>query len=426
MNKLKLLFLEIVLFPYSFSIAQDKTESKFGIKFGGYVSTDVFMDTRINNSAPREGYFFLIPSNKSLDNAGNDVNKKNNFNILSIQTRLNGKISGPDVLNAKTSAFIESEFFGHTDADINGLRLRHAYAKFNWSKTELMIGQYWHPMFVADVSPSTLSFNTGAPIQPFSRNPQLRVTQKIFNGLSVIGVLSSERDFSSYGPTSNIDPKAITSSLYLRNSGLPMAHLQFQYRPDSTEHVFGAGVDYKSIVPYTNISVKKKIYKSDATVNSISALAFMKLKFKPVIIKLEAVYAQNAYDLTMLGGYAVKKIDSVNGNISYTNSLTAAYWVDVQSNTKKIQVGVFAGHSRNYGYKNNAIPNLPVYTRGGDIKYLYRFAPRITYITGSINISAEVEYTLASYGTTDLTNGKVIYNSDVANTRYIIGLLYNF
>jgi len=58
---------------------------------------------------------------------GNDINAKPNLNFLAIQSRLTGKITGPDALGAKTSALMEGAFFGHSDGDVNGFRLRHAY-----------------------------------------------------------------------------------------------------------------------------------------------------------------------------------------------------------------------------------------------------------------------------------------------------------
>ena len=97
--------------------------------------------------------------------------------MLSVQTRLVGKITGPDAFGAKTSGYIEAEFFGTSDADVNGFRLRHAYVKLNWTTTELLIGQFWHPMFITESFPEVVSFNTGAPFQPFNRSPQIRVTQ---------------------------------------------------------------------------------------------------------------------------------------------------------------------------------------------------------------------------------------------------------
>ena len=68
--------------------------------------------------------------------------------------------------------YIEAEFFGTSDADLNGFRLRHGYLKLDWPHSELMVGQFWHPMFVTESFPDVVSFNTGAPFQPFNRSPR--------------------------------------------------------------------------------------------------------------------------------------------------------------------------------------------------------------------------------------------------------------
>ena len=147
----------------------------------------------------REGHFLLYPKNELLDPDGKDVNANLQLNMLSIQTRLNLLVTGPDVWKAKSSAYIEGEFFGTTDADINGFRLRHAFIKLQWTKTMLLAGQYWHPMFNTQCYPGTVSFNTGAPFQPFSRNPQIRVKQN-FGKFNLVATAFWQRDFRSTGP----------------------------------------------------------------------------------------------------------------------------------------------------------------------------------------------------------------------------------
>ena len=216
----------------------EKPASSFGIAFSGYVKTDIFYDTRQTVNI-REGHFLLYPKDPLLDPNENDINVKASFNILSIQTRLIGKITGPDALGAKTSAYLEAEFFGTSDADLNAFRLRHAYLKLNWKKSELLIGQYWHPMFIGESYPDVVSFNTGAPFQPFNRSPQVRFI-RTFGKVSLVATALSQRDFVSNGPQG-------PSSVYLRNAALPEFNLKLQYAAsndtDKTETQVGAGVD---------------------------------------------------------------------------------------------------------------------------------------------------------------------------------------
>ena len=440
MRKIILLF--VIACPF-LTFSQNK-EGKFGIDFSGFVKTDIFYDTRQTVNI-REGHFLLYPDSLYRDANKKDMNANPSFNILSIQSRLKGAISGPDAFGAKTSGVLEADFFGNTGTgldDVNGFRLRHAFVKLNWKTTELLVGQYWHPMFIAEAFPDVISFNTGAPFQPFSRNPQVRLTKKI-GPVKLIACVYSQRDFQSTGPDGG-------SSKYLRNSSIPDANFQLQYKPDSAEHVFGIGVDYKVLTPrlysemttttpesytidtltwhitHTNAVTTTKRYSVNESIGSLSAEAYMKLKLKPVTIKLEGVYAQNAYDLTMIGGYAVKKVSNpLTGAREYTNLNTVSGWTEVQTNGKKIQFGLFAGYTKNLGSKDSIAGTI--YARGSNIDNVYRIAPRVVFISGKLNIALEIEYTAATYGKANGdSKGGVTNETVVADTRALLAFIYKF
>jgi hypothetical protein len=396
-----------------------------------------------NLESAREGHFLLYPDNKFLDANGADINSKSSFNILSIQSRIKGSITGPDAFGAKTSGVLEGDFFGNVGSgldDVNGFRLRHAFVKLNWKSTELLVGQYWHPMFIAESFPGVLSFNTGAPFQPFSRNPQIRIS-KSFGGLKLIGVVFSQRDFASYGPEYSkaangvYSSVAVTNSKFLRNSAIPNLHFQVQFAPDSTAHLFGVGVDYKVLLPelYTVDNTKKIIFESSEKIGSLALLAFAKLKLKPVTIKVEGVYAQNAYDLAMLGGYAVNQItDSTTGAKDFSNMNTASIWLDMNTNGKNIQFGLFAGYTKNLGSSENILTDSYYtkelfYARGSNIDNVYRITPRVVFISGKLEIGAEIEHTVAVYGTANGDKkGGVTKGMAVANTRGLLTFVYKF
>ncbi|MEZ5149406.1 MAG: hypothetical protein R2759_20645 [Bacteroidales bacterium] len=162
----------------------------------------------------------MYPAAESPDINGDDINASPKFNILSIQTRLKGAITGPDAFGAKTSGLIEGAFFGNIGTDINGFRLRHAFVKLTWTNTELLVGQYWHPMFVTSCFPGTVSFNTGAPFQPFARNPQIRLKQS-FGDLNLIITAMEQVDFVDGGPDVKTATLNVASPRYLINSGMP-------------------------------------------------------------------------------------------------------------------------------------------------------------------------------------------------------------
>ena len=433
---MKKIILAVLILTASFNLfAQEKKEEgKFGIKFTGFVKTDAFYDSRQTVSI-REGHFLLYPDNVLPDANSTDINAKPNFNILSIQSRLKASITGPDAFDAKTSGVLEADFFGNENAsfsDVNGFRLRHAFVKLNWQSTELLVGQYWHPMFVAESFPGTISFNTGAPFQPFSRNPQIRFSQS-FGGLKLIGIVFSQRDFTSSGPDyTNIAGKyvssTISSSKFIRNSGIPNLHFQMQYKSDSSNFFAGAGVDYKTITPeiFTVSNSGMNRYESTQTLGSLSGIGFLNLKFKPVTIKLEGVYAQNGNDMSMIGGYAVKEIlDTTTGRKEFTNLNTISLWADLQTTGSTVQFGLFGGFTKNMG-SNDTLKGA-TYARGSNIDYVYRISPRVILIAGKVNFALEVEHTFAMYGTANGDKkGGVTNFKALTNTRGMLAVIYNF
>jgi len=415
----------IILFSLAFLpiIIFSQDEPAFGIKFSGFVKTDIIWDSRQTFDL-REGHFLLYPKPESLDKDGNDINAKASFNFLSIQTRLKGDIKGPDALGAKTSGAIEGEFFGMADGDINGFRLRHAYVKLNWKTTELMVGQFWHPMFITSSYPEVVSFNTGAPFLIFSRNPQIRLTQDI-KGFRVILTALSQIDFKSPGPGPE-STKPNPSTKYIRNSAIPSMNLNLEYSKKNTEKgkefLVGIAGNFKRLVPRLQ---SDSGYKTTEGINSLSGMAYLKLGFPNIVIKLAGLYGQNMYDYTMIGGYVEKDtFDQEKGFVSYLNIKTLSGWIEVMTTGKKIQGGLFLGYSSNQGAGD--IVTGPYYSRGENIASLYRISPRFIYNAGKFRIAPEIEYTVASYGKTNNLTGTVSDPEPVGNFRFLLGVYYFF
>ncbi len=407
---------------------------KPGITFSGYVKNDVYYDTR-QVIALREGFLLLYPTDASYDANKKDINNTPNLNMLAIQTRLTGKITGPDAFGAKTSGVIEAEFLGTTEADINGFRLRHAYAKLTWKKAELLAGQTWNGFFNIDCFPGSISFNTGVPIKPFSRNPQIRLT-RYFGKFSVAGLALSQRDFSSSGPLGS-------SSNYLRNSVLPILQLNAQYK--SEKFLIGVHGEYKSLTP--RLITDSAIY-TNKKINSVAFSGYIKVKTKPITIKAEGCWGQNMTDLLMLGGYAKKNwnngdltvsadelADSTNiatkNDFEYTNLSTVAGWIDINTNGTKYIFGLFGGYTQNLGSLSNILDwnnSSSYYSRGNNIKYIYRVAPRFEYVSGKTTLAFETEYTVAAYGkVSELNSIGVVQNAkEIGNFRLLGSIIYKF
>jgi hypothetical protein len=397
--------------------AQDeKKPAPVSFSLSGYVKTDVFFDSR-QTVAIREGHFLLFPKGPAEGPDGADANARGAFNILSIQTRLSGKITGPDALGAKTSAYIEAEFFGTSDADLNGVRLRHGYLKLSWPRSELLIGQFWHPLFVAESYPDVVSFNTGAPFQAFNRSPQIRLT-RTFGNLSLVATALAQRDFTSNGPDG-------ASSVYLRNAALPELNLKLQLTakndPRKTETVAGVGADVMRIAPRIVTALG---YATDESLTGLAAMAFFKQRWPKWTWKAEAVWGQNMHHLTMLGGYAVRDVvDEVRLSWAYTPVATLSLWTEVQTNGAPWQTGLFAGYSRNLGSPQEIVGAN--YARGFNIDELYRVSPRLVYNVGKMRFAGEAELTAASYGTPDIF-GKVRDARFVRDLRFLLAAYHFF
>jgi len=98
------------------------------------------------------------------------------------QTRFGLRATVPPVFGAKTSAVVETDFFGGfptigTGENFGQVRLRLANARLDWAHTSLVIGQDW--MVFAPVNPTSLA-SAAIPLfaaggNPWARIPQLRV-----------------------------------------------------------------------------------------------------------------------------------------------------------------------------------------------------------------------------------------------------------
>ncbi len=440
------------------------TETKktplFGISFSGYVNTDIFFDTRQTVMA-REGQWLFYPEKVKLDPDGNDINAKGTYNILSIQTRVAGTITGPDIFKAKTSGLIEGEFYGNVNTNMNVFRLRHAFVKLNWAKTELLLGQTWHPLYLPAASPEPVSLNGGAPFVIFTRNPQVRVTRQ-FGNFKLLLAAISQVDATSTGPDG-------PSAKYLRNSIIPEFAFQVQYGvayPEKkSEFLIGASVDYLMLTPRLGTMVVKTPavdtiynnqvhhtdavivnYKTTAKSTALTANFFSKLKLSNVTMKVGGVYGENCYAYNMIGGYAVKSmVDPNKGIVDYAAIRTATVWADFKTNGTKLSAGIYAGFSKNLGagtdlsYIKNAekfqvvkidgtVPaNIaePFYSRGASADYLYRVAPRLILTVSKLKFASELDYTVAAYGKTN-SNGTVSDSKEIGNLRILLGVYYYF
>jgi hypothetical protein len=100
-----------------------------------------------------------------------------------------------------------------------------------------------------------------------------------------------------------------------------------------------------------------------------------------------------------------------------------SFWTEILTHGKT-QAGLYAGYSKNLGTEKD---NTGVYySRGSNINYVFRIAPRVVFNLEKLRISTELEYTTAQYGQADI---KGVVNSNlttVSNLRLLTAFYYFF
>jgi hypothetical protein len=385
-------------------------QSPFQIEFHGFVNFEMFYDSR-QTVAAREGNVLLFPAAENLDPEGFDLNAVPSFQMSLLSSRLQAAIKGPEILGAKSSALFEVDFLGTAQDKFNLIRMRHALVKLNWENTELLAGQYWHPLFITSCFPGVIHFGGGVPYNVLNRSPQLRLTHKAGN-ISLIAALLAQSDFSSTGPMGN-------SSIYLRNSGLPETWTQLIYEKD--RFLAGASAGLLSLRPKTQTTVG---FQTKENMTSLAGNIFAKYRFEKFQIKVQGTWGENLNHLVMLGGYGeAELIDPEKGIYNYSGIRSMASWVDMETITGKWRAGLFGGFSKNLGSGKPITGNY--WARGGNISHIYRIAPRLGYFVEKVSFNLEMVYDVAAYGTPD-NQFKFAETTPLANLRILTTMKYNF
>ena len=406
MNSKKLFLLPFLLFSLLNGFAADPS---VGYQLYGFVRNDFYINSR-QNFEVLDGLFSIFPKPVDINTNGKDKNAVPNAEMLSVATRLGIDFRGTPIMGAKSTAKIECDFAG-ISTSYYLIRIRQAYLKLNWEKTELLVGQTWHPLF-GSVLPTVPSLNTGSPFQPFNRSPQVRAKHMLTNELSVIGSVNYQMQYMSQGPLG-------ASPSYLKNALLPDIFVGLESK--SKHWISGVGFDTKTL----------KI--NDASLTSGSAVAYTQYADNQLQIKAKAIYGQNLSDHLMIGGYGISNKSTTN-NIVYTNFNTLSSWLNLVYGTK-VQTGIFVGFSQNLGTNENlnidAAGKITAYGYGfyADTQQLmdriYRIAPHITYNLSNFKLGFEYELTSANYGRIQ-SKGRVENSSAVTNHRAMATISYIF
>jgi len=402
----KLLTCILIAFATS-AFAQEQTTKT---KIYGYVGNDFFYNSR-QNVEMVDGVIQLFPKPVELS-AGVDKNAVAQAEMLSVNTRLGVDITGTPVLGAKTCGKIEADFAGF-GTSFYVFRIRQAYVKLNWDKTELLIGQTWHPFF-GSVVPTIFAANAGAPFQPFNRSPQVRLKQILCSTLSITASALYEMQYASQGPLGTINT-------YMKNALAPDLFVGLE---NKTSHwTNGVGIDYKTLKPDVKF------------VSSLSAVAYSQYINSKFQVKAKAIYGENLSDQLMLGGYGVSKYAADSTTVlKYTNFNNLSTWLNVVYGTK-FQVGLLLGLSQNLGTNETLAArkggNFTAYGYGyydatqQIIDHLYRVSPQVSYNLSNIRFGLEYDFTTADYGKLQ-HDGRVINSYTVSNNRVLASVMYIF
>lgn len=388
-----------------------KLSNDISVKFGGFVRAEYYIDSREIVGAV-DDLFGFFPENKKLDADGNDLNAVIRQNLSTQATRFNALFSGPSVFNAKSTAFFEYDFTGGNTVN---LRLRHAWAKLNWKKVDVLIGKTWNPLAETPF-PSVVGLHTGIPFRPFGRGDQIRVTFKPTEQFNILvaGVYQSEHK-------STLEASAASD---IRANPTPDFHLQFHYKTPA----FSAGIlsEFKTIKPATQTSGNDGVFKTSETLSSYSLGAYAEYKNGLFNVKGSSIYGQNLSELFQQGGYAVKSEDSRTGKRTYTPSQSISSWVNLIYG-KQWQVGLFGGHQKNLGFKDNIVDNGAFFGRWQNVDHIYRIAPSLKYSYKQWTFHAELDYDIAAYGTVDYADkGKVKNADEISGVRGIFATTFFF
>jgi hypothetical protein len=175
--------------------ATPATAKDVSFSLGGYVKLHMFWDSAILH----KNWLQAPPINND------PTNQHGRFNANAQSSRFNFKIKGPTVFGAKTTGYIEVDFDANenrqTASNSWQPRLRHAFFRFNWPSTELLLGQYWD--FFSFAYPEMIQ---DGPFQGHGqathRLAQARLTQTFAVGpgkMTISGLIGTPADTNDSG-----------------------------------------------------------------------------------------------------------------------------------------------------------------------------------------------------------------------------------
>ena len=401
-----ILFLSIISFPV-FS-----QKDNFTYKLYGFVRGDLAYDSRAN-ALSLDGNFYILPLDIKPDANGKDLNATPTGSFYTLSTRLGLDVAGPMVGSGRSSANIEVDFggFGST---IAAMRVRHAYLALDWDHSRLLVGQTWHPMF-DNLVPNVLSVSTGAPFQPFSRNPQVRYRYDIDNVSFTAATLWQFQSMST-GPNGK-------SSEYIKTSGIPETFLGVELSA-SKNLLFGVSANMISLKPRTTSVMNGNTYKVNERMTAFTYGGYARYAGRSLTIAAKTTLASSMDHSTMLGGYGVSAINIENGEQEYTPFKYSTSWINITYG-QKWRPGLLLGYSKSLGTSKQLVDLDKTYGLGLNLDQLFSVNASLSYNLPHWRFGFEYLPATAWYGSINPANGRVEDTHTVTNHR-ILGLMIYF
>lgn len=415
--------LVIVLTICSLSVFSQ--ESKKAFKLYGFIRNDAYSDTRKMNASVLD-FFSFYPMYAKYENGNNqDLNALSSSSLVSVNSRLGVDITGPAGIFGATKmmAKMETDFGGSPTYML--LRIRQAYAQIIWNKSDLLVGQTWHPFFVPATAPNVLSLNAGNPFQPFNRSPMVRYNYQL-DKVKLTAAAIYQMMYASQGPDETTSTKTVASASFQKNAVVPEIFVGIEYKKDKM--LVGLGGNYKTILPtryYTENSVK---YVNHKTLSTPSAMIYSVYTSGKLNVKAKAILGQNLTEHNLIGGYA---ITTDNKYIPYN---TLSSYVSLNYG-KTHQFGLTVGYTENLGPNKKLPLNSLYYGFGVDnantatekmVGTIFRITPSYSYNINNWQLGLELEYTKAAWGDRSAINGDILKLKSVDNYRIYAILMYTF
>ena len=398
----------------------------------GFVRNDIYLNSRRNLDL-RDGVLDVYPldatnlptrSGTTLTaNPNDDANAIPQLGYSAVVTRLGVRMGGITAFGAKISATLETDFFGINNGTggsgsgtENLLRLRHAYAVMDWTKTQMLIGQYWNPNFIPKCFPGTANFSTGIPFNPFSFIPQVRLSSKVGKDLNLMGMIFGY-NLAAFSPAGTF---AVGSGVDAQKYAL-LPSFASQLTFENKKFLASVGVETNSISPRitdtqntsTGVlggtgagNVQKNI---SSNLFGLNFLAYAKLTTDKITAKFHTTIGQSYTQYVGLGGFAEYR-NATTGEWKYESQNQMNMWGElISTNSKTIQPAIFVGYLQNMGLANsiaasNVRPGTLAFqgrgvstATGRTFDNMLRISPRIDFYSGKMKLALEYELSMMKW-----------------------------